>query len=231
MPTPISRSAAASPSRPPMRSSMVALVQEPMTTSVSSGCSACPIQRPLSASRTGPGSSERYARPTGSATVSRASAPAIASGSASRGEAWGAMPRGYPCRGSRITVHPKVQQDGTWRMESGGILEVTEHELDGGRRLIDLRGEFDVGTAQLVRRALADADDAGCLRVVVDLTEVPVIDSTALAVLVVAHKRLRRTGREMVVVLPLSGMTTKFEIAGLDRFLAISHSRDEALAP
>ena len=62
-------------------------------------------------------------------------------------------------------------------------------------------------------------------------TEVPVIDSTALAVLVVAHKRLRRTGRELVVVLPRSGMTTKFEIAGLDRFFSISHTRAEALAP
>ena len=116
-------------------------------------------------------------------------------------------------------------------MDSGRILEVTEHELDEGRRLVVVRGEFDVSTAGLVRSALADADADGCPRVVVDLTEVPVIDSTALAVLVVAHKRLRRTGREMVVVLPLSGMTTKFEIAGLDRFLAISHSRDEALAP
>ena len=116
-------------------------------------------------------------------------------------------------------------------MDSGRILEVTEHELDGGQRLIEVRGEFDVSTAPLVRSQLAAADEAGCPRVIIDLTEVPVIDSTALAVLVVAHKRMRRTGREMVVVLPRSGMTTKFEIAGLDRFFAISHTRAEALAP
>jgi|tagenome__1003787_1003787.scaffolds.fasta_scaffold20965479_3 anti-sigma B factor antagonist len=115
-------------------------------------------------------------------------------------------------------------------MDGGPNLEVTEHELDGGLRLIDLRGEFDLATAPQVRAVLAAADADGCRRVIVDLTDVPVIDSTALAVLVVAHKRMTRTGREMAVVLPRSGMTTKFEIAGLDRFFAISHSRAEALA-
>jgi anti-sigma B factor antagonist len=127
-------------------------------------------------------------------------------------------------------VPPEVQQNGWVQMADGGILEVTEHQLAGGLRLIDLRGEFDLATAASVRSALATADADGCPRVIIDLTGVPVIDSTALSVLVVAHKRLRRTGRELVVVLPDSGMTTKFEIAGLDRFFAISPSRAEALA-
>ena len=110
------------------------------------------------------------------------------------------------------------------------FLAVTEHELADGLRLLELHGEFDLGNAGLVRSALAAADEAGCPRVIVDLTEVPMIDSTALSVLVVAHKRLRRTGRELVVVLPQTGMTTKFQIAGLDRFFAITTTREEALA-
>src|SRR4051794_9736039 len=113
-------------------------------------------------------------------------------------------------------------------MDEGRILQVTQHELPDGLRLIELRGEFDVSTAAEVRSALTSAE--GCPRVVVDLTDVPIIDSTALSVLVVAHKRLRRTGRELVVVLPDSGMTTKFEIAGLDRFFSIATSREEAVA-
>ena len=109
------------------------------------------------------------------------------------------------------------------------LLEINELELDDGLRLIDLHGEFDVGNAGLVRSALSAADADGCPRVIVDLTDVPMIDSTALSVLVVAQKRLRRTGRELVVVLPEGGMTTKFQIAGLDRFLAISPTREAAI--
>jgi anti-sigma B factor antagonist len=115
-------------------------------------------------------------------------------------------------------------------MDDGRTLDVMEHELGDGVLLLDLHGEFDVATSPRVRAALARADAAGRDRIVVDLTDVPMIDSTALAVLVVTHKRMRRTGRELVVVLPTTGLATKFEIAGLDRFLTISHSREEALA-
>ena len=111
-----------------------------------------------------------------------------------------------------------------------GAFEVTERDLGDGVLLLDVRGEFDVGTSVSVRAALARADAAGRARVVVDLTDVPMIDSTALAVLVVAHKRMRRTGRELIVVMPAGGLTAKFQIAGLDRFLTISDSVAQALA-
>jgi anti-sigma B factor antagonist len=115
-------------------------------------------------------------------------------------------------------------------MDDRRFLAINESELDGGLRLIDLHGEFDVGNAALVRTALAGADADGCPRVIVDLTDVPMLDSTALAVLVVAHKRLRRTGRDLVVVMPEGGMTTKFQIAGLDRFFSILPTREAAVA-
>jgi anti-sigma B factor antagonist len=114
-------------------------------------------------------------------------------------------------------------------MDGGPFFEVTEHELGDGLRLIDLHGELDLSTAARVRSALTAADEDGCKRVIVDLTDVPIIDSTGLSVLVVAHKRLSRTGRELVVILPETGMTTKFQIAGLDRFFSITTSRAEAL--
>jgi anti-sigma B factor antagonist len=114
-------------------------------------------------------------------------------------------------------------------MDDRRILSVDERELPGGLRLLDRQGEFDVYSAALVRSALAEADAAGCPRIIVDLTDVPILDSTALSVLVVAQKRLRRTGRELVVVMPDSGMATKFRIAGLDRFFSISPTREQAL--
>ena len=115
-------------------------------------------------------------------------------------------------------------------MDERRYLEVSQQELPGGSRLIDVRGEFDLSSAAEVRSVLISADEDGCPRVVIDLTEVEMLDSTALSVLVIAHKRLRRTGRELVVVLPEGGMATKFEIAGLDRFFSITTSRDAALA-
>jgi hypothetical protein len=82
-PTPraISRSAAASPERPPTQSSVSALVHRPIGTSVINGCRACPSHDPLRASlRAPPGIVLRTkpliasAAPSSASTLARASA-------------------------------------------------------------------------------------------------------------------------------------------------------------
>ena len=114
-------------------------------------------------------------------------------------------------------------------MDGHRIAYLSEEELDDGTFVLSVAGELDVASAPEVRSALRAAQARGHPRIVVDLSGVPLVDSTGLSVLVVAHKRLRREGRELLVVIPESGLMTKFHIAGLDRLLSIAPSRAAAL--
>src|SRR5215218_9008754 len=94
-PRAISRSAASRDRSPPSQSSSTALVQVPIGRSVSTGCSACPSQVPLSASLTGPaGTASRTVFPTARAGASSGSKAVMAS--AASWAAVAVMPAEYP---------------------------------------------------------------------------------------------------------------------------------------
>ena len=94
--------------------------------------------------------------------------------------------------------------------------------------IVRLAGELDLYNAPAVREALlrASADDPK--RVIVDLSEVEFIDSTALGVLIEARtKLLNRQG----FLLAGPGLETRraLEISGLDRHFGVHASVSEAL--
>jgi anti-sigma B factor antagonist len=100
-------------------------------------------------------------------------------------------------------------------------------DIENGR-IVRLAGELDLYNATKVRDALADAAADGPKRVIVDLSEVEFIDSTALGVLIEARTRLAdRKG----FILAGPGLETRraLEISGLDRHFAVHDSVDEAL--
>ena len=107
-------------------------------------------------------------------------------------------------------------------MEGGRQLDVREERRDDGDVLIFLRGEFEIGSAPQVREALARAEEFDPRRIVIDLTGVTWIDSTGLAVLVAARKRLSRNGHDLVILLGLeTPFGRKLAQTGLDRVLPI----------
>jgi anti-sigma B factor antagonist len=100
--------------------------------------------------------------------------------------------------------------------------------IDGGC-VVRLGGELDLYNAPAIREALTEASADGPKRVIVDLSEVEFIDSTALGVLIEARTRLPdRKG----FLLAGPGLETRraLEISGLDRHFAVHDSVDEALA-
>jgi anti-sigma B factor antagonist len=100
--------------------------------------------------------------------------------------------------------------------------------IDGGC-IVRLGGELDLYNAPTIREALTEASANGPNRVIVDLSEVEFIDSTALGVLIEARTRLPdRKG----FLLAGPGLETRraLEISGLDRHFAVHDSIDEALA-
>jgi anti-sigma B factor antagonist len=109
-------------------------------------------------------------------------------------------------------------------------LVVTEHELDTGVLLVELDGELDLATAEQLRQVFAEAEQAGYERVVVDLTDVSVVDSTGLAVLVAVHKHLVRSRGELVIVVGSESVATQIRITGLHQLFTLTTSLEDALS-
>jgi anti-anti-sigma factor len=99
-------------------------------------------------------------------------------------------------------VLPRFQV-GTWVEESKAIVFVW--------------GEVDCATAPRLAATLADMTEQGRLNLVVDLSGVYFMDSTGLAVLAVAHKRLQQAGGGLVLAGPTPAVRRSIEITGRTR--------------
>jgi anti-sigma B factor antagonist len=107
---------------------------------------------------------------------------------------------------------------------------LTEDALDDERHLVAVRGDLDLHTAPELREVLGRAIDEGRSRLVVDLTETTYMDSSGLTALVVAHKRVRKRGGQLVVVNVDPSIGRTFEITGLHLLFPLVSQRSEALA-
>jgi anti-sigma B factor antagonist len=72
-----------------------------------------------------------------------------------------------------------------------------------------------MGTAPRLRECLAPLDG----NVVVDLSEVGFLDSTAMSVLIADHKRRVRSGHSLVITGSSPVALRAFEVTGVDRML------------
>ena len=102
-----------------------------------------------------------------------------------------------------------------------------------GAAIVTLRGELDAHDAPRLREVFAGAlealSDASSPRLVLDLTAVEFLDSTALGTMIGALRRAREAGGELAMVLPETPARRIFEITGLDQVLAIRATREAAL--
>ncbi len=105
-----------------------------------------------------------------------------------------------------------------------------ESRSEQGKTVLIVRGEIDVATAPQVEVPLAAAVEGG-EPVVIDLGECGFIDSTGIAMLVHADRRLR-DGRDVGIALcGLTGQVRRLlDVAGLIGAIAVFESRDEAVS-
>jgi anti-sigma B factor antagonist len=101
-------------------------------------------------------------------------------------------------------------------------------EQQGDACVVRLGGELDLYNAPQVREALTRANQGSPARVVVDLSEVEFIDSTALGVLIEARTRLDNR-RAFLLAAPGLEPRRALEISGLDRHFTVHDSVSEAL--
>jgi anti-sigma B factor antagonist len=111
--------------------------------------------------------------------------------------------------------------------------ETSAAEVDGGVRVISIRGELDLSTAPDLEPALEEAVASGDALVLVDLSECEFIDSTGIALIVRAWQRLdcKAEGAGRLVLCSGNDQVRRvLEITGLELSIPIHHTRDEALA-
>jgi anti-sigma B factor antagonist len=113
--------------------------------------------------------------------------------------------------------------------ETAGIREdpITGVERADGAVVVSLAGELDLYNANAVRDVLLECCAESPERLIIDLSGVKFIDSTALGVLIEARTRMpNRRG----FLLAAPGLETRraLEISGLDRHFAVHESLDDA---
>jgi anti-anti-sigma factor len=96
-----------------------------------------------------------------------------------------------------------------------------------GSVVVRLAGELDLYNAERIRTALTQAAEGAPDRVVVDLSQVEFIDSTALGVLIEARARL---GSGLLLAAPQLETRRALQVSGLDRHLPVRDSVEDALA-
>jgi anti-sigma B factor antagonist len=106
---------------------------------------------------------------------------------------------------------------------------ISQRELDKRTSVIAIKGELDLSTAPSLKWTLVDLLDAGHSQLVVDLSLVTFMDSTALGVLVGVNRSLSKGARLAIACAPPSVLKI-FEVSGLDGAFDMFSTLDEALA-
>jgi len=99
--------------------------------------------------------------------------------------------------------------------------------------LLAAGGELDYSVSQQLKECMAEHIDAGARRVILDLSEVSFIDSTAIGVLVGVVMKLHELGGGSLTVVcsqENKRVLQIFEIAGVDSLITLQLSREEALS-
>jgi anti-sigma B factor antagonist len=112
----------------------------------------------------------------------------------------------------------------------GPQLTFTVHPNSQGV-ILRVGGEVDLSTSPQLHAKLVDlVDVGGAGSVVVDLTAVAFMDSTALSVLLAAHKRARADGGSIRLVCPEGPVLRVLRLTGMDKVLPVHGSLAQALA-
>jgi anti-sigma B factor antagonist len=105
-----------------------------------------------------------------------------------------------------------------------------ERTSNQGVELLLVEGELDIATAPRLISVLNRAVQEALRSLVVDLSEVDFMDSTGLALLINAHRRLTRRSKGFAVVCPPGPLWRVFEITDMVETLHVCPDRDSAWA-
>jgi len=107
-------------------------------------------------------------------------------------------------------------------------LKMNTQTVSKSSSIIALEGEVDVYTAPQLKQQIISLLDNDITKIIVDLTDVAYLDSTALGVLIGGLKRLRERDGSLSLICPNPRIRRIFEITGLDKIFDMYQTQDEA---
>lgn len=99
-----------------------------------------------------------------------------------------------------------------------------------GVSTVMVQGEVDVYTAPRLKEEIHGCIDAGCTRLVVDLSGVAYMDSSGLGVLIGALKRVREEGGDLILSAPNPRIARIMDVTGLARIFNVHQATRDAVA-
>ncbi len=97
--------------------------------------------------------------------------------------------------------------------------------------VVSVTGEIDLTTAPVLDARLKEATKPERPNVVIDLTAVTFLDSTALGALIRARKRCRSVGGDLRIVHAVPNVAAVFEVTGLTGLLGVGGNAESGHAP
>lgn len=94
--------------------------------------------------------------------------------------------------------------------------------------IVAVRGEVDLHTASKVQYAIERGSE-GVETVVVDMSDVAFMDSTALSTLMRAKETLEKDGTSLRLTAPSGAVQRIFEVTGFGDYFEIYPSREDAI--
>ncbi len=99
-------------------------------------------------------------------------------------------------------------------------LDVSSREA-GDFVVFELRGEVDLYSAPVFKKAVYDVIDGGQNKLIFDLNALDFMDSTGLGILVASLKRLTTEGGQLKLACSRDNILKIFKITGLDKVFDI----------
>jgi anti-sigma B factor antagonist len=113
-------------------------------------------------------------------------------------------------------------------MKDNDTISVQTETLADGM-VLQPRGEIDLSRAPSLRLHISEVQKVIRVRLVIDLSEVPYMDSSGVATLVEAMQVARRRNQKLVLCALQDKVKAIFEIARLDMVFKIVATRAEAI--
>ncbi len=114
-------------------------------------------------------------------------------------------------------------------MIDGDAMDI-QVDQQGNVIVVRPQGDIDISRAPAFRVKLSEAQRQRPARLIVDLAEVPYMDSSGVATLVEAMQHARKSGTKLVLCALQAKVLSIFEIARLDTVFVIAPSMPDAMS-
>jgi anti-anti-sigma factor len=107
-----------------------------------------------------------------------------------------------------------------------------EHEItqQGAVKIVHLHGPIDVSRSMELRELLGAQIDSASARVLLDLSDVSLIDSSGIGILVTAHRRADGQGARFALAGAAGTVARVFEMTRTNKLLSLYPSVEEGVA-